>query len=1068
MRFGILGTTRVWRDDLSEVSLGGPARRALLTLLLAEPGKTVTADRLVDDLYGARDGAAHALQSQVSRLRQILKGEAAIEAASGGYLIAVEPESVDARRFERLSDEGRQALRSGAPERAAALLREALGLWRGPALADAAEAGSAQALILRLEERRLGALEDRIEADLRLGEHRAVVPELQELVAHHPLRERQRGLLMRALRAGGRQAEALAAFEEIRRLLAEELGADPSAELAALHRELLLGERPFEPSAPPAQLTSFVGRTEDLARVTELLGSARLVTLLGPGGAGKTRLSIEIASRMPDVCFVELAPLRDGRGLPQTLLGALGLRESGLMAAPTEATPTARLIAALADRSSLLLVLDNCEHLVEDAAALTERLLAGCPGLRVLATSREPLGITGENLWPVRPLAPSSAARLFADRALAVRPGLVMDDGDAEAVRHICQALDGLPLAIELAAARMRTHDAPELAARLDDRFRLLSRGSRTAEARHQTLRAVVAWSWDLLSEAEQVMARRMTVFSGGATAEAAARVCAVPDAEDVLDALVDKSLVEVGGGRYRMLDTIHAYCVEQLAAAGETESLRQAHAGHFLELARSADSHLRRAEQLRWLRLLAGEHENLQAALRGAVEAGEVKTALGLLASLSSYFWMRGMRTAATAQAVALLDLIGGTPPPGLGDEYVLCALAAAASDIGQEAWERHRLTAESIVADPDQPHRYPVVTFLWPMINAGAGDPGVALSVIARGRASSDPWERAVVHLLWGYPQLAGGEPALAEHEFASAVGAFRTLGERWGTALTLDALAGLAAMCGDPEKAILLTDEALALTEELGATEDLLDLLCNRADYHVRTAQAVPPKAPPSQAGPARDDPAGTALARARADYERAAELARRAGSLTYLAAAMRGLGDIARLEGDLDGARLLYEQALERFEAHWVRTAGGRTGALFGLGKIAETSGDLEEARSLYRRAVEVTVTMGAITESVRAVEALAGITLLEGDAGTAALLLGAATTLRGVLVEDDLGVSRTAAAARATLGDAHYAAAHRRGVRLSPEDALRLAGVPEHVIQESPISAIADYGIIGRP
>ncbi|MEV7012856.1 BTAD domain-containing putative transcriptional regulator [Streptosporangium sp. NPDC051022] len=1060
MRFGILGTTRAWRDDGDEVPLGGPARRALLALLLARTGEAVPADLLVDDLYGARDGAGHALQSQVSRLRGILGAAAVIEPVPAGYRLVADPETVDAHRFERLSDEGRRTLREGDPERAAALLREALGLWRGPALADAARATSVQARILRLEERRLGALEDRIEADLRRGEHRGAVPELRELVSRHPLRERSHGLLIRALRAGGRQAEALVAFEEIRRLLAEELGADPSAELLALHAELLRGERPFEPSAPPAQLTSFVGRAEDLAGITELLGTARLVTLLGPGGAGKTRLSVEVASRLPEVCFVELAPLRDGRLLPQALLGALGLRESGLLASPAEATPVSRLVAALAERPPLL-VLDNCEHVVEDAAALVKRLLAGCPGLRVLTTSREPLGITGENLWPVRPLAPSWAARLFADRARAVRPGFAVDDANAETVRHICRALDGLPLAIELAAARMRTHDARELAARLDDRFRLLSRGSRTADDRHQTLRAVVAWSWDLLSEAEQVMARRLTVFSGGATAEAAARVCSVPDAEDVLDALVDRSLVEVGGGRYRMLETVRAYCAERLAAAGEAETVRRAHAEHFLELTRSADPHLRRAGQLDRLAVLSTEHENLLAALRRAVEAGRVELALGLLASLTTYLWMRGMRASATAQAAALLDTIGERPPAGLGEEYVLCALAAAAGDDGQEAWERHRRTAESIVAGLEPPHRHPIVTFLWPMINAGAGDPGTALKVIARGRAGSDPWERAAVHLMWGYPQLAGGDMAQAEHEFTSAVDAFRSLGDRWGTALALDALAGLAATCGDPEKAIALTDEALALTEELGAIEDVPDLLCNRGDHRVRAVRAA-------QAKSGRTEPAATGLAAARADYERAAEIARRAGSPTYLASAMRGLGDIARLEGDLEGARPLYEQALERFETYWVKSVGNRTAALFGLGRIAEASGDPEGARSLYRRATEVTVTMGSTSEGSRAVEALAGIALLDGDAETAALLLGVATALRGILIEDDPEVVRTAAATRAALGEARYAAARRRGAQLSRKEALLLAGVSERVIRESPINVIDDYGIVNRP
>ncbi|HEU5031586.1 MAG TPA: BTAD domain-containing putative transcriptional regulator [Spirillospora sp.] len=279
------------------------------------------------------------------------------------------------------------------------MLGEALDLWRGPALAGVP---GAEAEAVRLEERRLAALEDRIEADLRRGRHRDVVPELRELVDRHPLREQLAGLLMRALRDGGGRAEALVVFEEARRRLADELGADPSAGLAALHVELLRGDPAPEPVRPPAPLTALIGRAEDVDGVADLLGAARLVTLTGPGGVGKTRLAVEVAGRAgpgaaAPACFAELAPLRDGASLPRALLGALGLRESGLQAADAAKDPADRLAAALADRN-LLLVLDNCEHIVDAVAALAGRLLAACPGLRVLATSREPLGITGEHL----------------------------------------------------------------------------------------------------------------------------------------------------------------------------------------------------------------------------------------------------------------------------------------------------------------------------------------------------------------------------------------------------------------------------------------------------------------------------------------------------------------------------------------------------------------------------------------------------------------------------------------------------------------------------------------------
>ncbi|WP_248963188.1 AfsR/SARP family transcriptional regulator [Sphaerisporangium perillae] len=308
MRFGILGQTRAWREDGAEVPLGGPARRALLALLLVRPGEVVSADRLADEIDPDGALSAHALQSQVSRLRTALGSAASIERAGAGYRIVVPGEDVDACRFERLAREGRAALRDGDAEQAVALLREALELWRGPALADLAGSRTAQASAVRLEEQRLGAIEDRIEGGLRLGEHRAAVPELREMVGRHPLRERLAGLLMRALFAEGGQAAALVVFEETRRRLADELGADPSAELTALHRELLSADPSPSPTAPPAQLTAFVGRAEEMDEVADLLRVARLVTLIGPGGVGKTRLSIEVAAvAAHEVCFVELS-----------------------------------------------------------------------------------------------------------------------------------------------------------------------------------------------------------------------------------------------------------------------------------------------------------------------------------------------------------------------------------------------------------------------------------------------------------------------------------------------------------------------------------------------------------------------------------------------------------------------------------------------------------------------------------------------------------------------------------------------------------------------------------------
>ncbi|MEU8499246.1 BTAD domain-containing putative transcriptional regulator [Streptomyces lavendulae] len=937
MRFSILGETLARHDDGTEVALGGPARRALLTLLLVRPGEVVSADRLAEEIAPHGATSTHALHSQVSRLRAAL-GPAAIERAGAGYRVTFDQDDVDACRFERLAQEGREALGAGDAARAVPLLREALDLWRGPALADLAESRTAGAAAARLEEGRLAALEDRIEAELRLGGHRAVAAELRELVGRHPLRERLAGLLIRALAAEGGQGEALVVFEETRRHLADELGSDPSADLAALHRELLSAAPSSAPAAPPAQLTSFVGRAAEVEEVTALLRAARLVTLIGPGGVGKTRLSVEVAAGGGDeVCFVELAQLRAGADPAQAVLGALGLRESGLQLGPTGQTPVERLVMALSDRA-LLLVLDNCEHLVDGAALLAGRLLAACPRLRVLATSREPLAVTGENLWPVRPLDDAAAARLFTDRAAAVRRGPAPAP---ETVGRICAALDHLPLAIELAAARLRTLDPEDLAGRLDDRLGIgAARGNRSAEERHRTLRAMVAWSWELLTESERRAARRFTVFAGGAAPDAALRVCGVDG--ETLESLIDKSLLEVAGGRYRMLETIRAYGAEQLEAAGEEEDVRGVHALLLLDLVRSADPDTRGGDQLRRLAALAAEHGNLLAALAWTVEAGRWETGLELLASASSSLWIRGVRASVSPQAAALLEGVGTAVPEGFGEEYAVCVLLAAAGDGGAAVWRRHRARAgrELAAAWPgDRPGRYPVVLLSWMMRNATESDPGEAFAFVSAQRDCGDPWVRAAARYVAGFGPLGEGDGAGAEAAFAEAVEGFRAVGDRWGRALALDVLAGLAGARGDRAGAVALTDEALALTQELGALEDGADLLVNRGDHVVG------------------EDPVAAA-----ADYARAAALARSAGSPAGLAAALRGLGDMALLEADPARAEGLYAQALESADPHWVKSAGNRVRILAGLSRVAGLRGDEVTARARAREAADYARTL----------------------------------------------------------------------------------------------------------
>ncbi|MCS0638933.1 winged helix-turn-helix domain-containing protein [Streptomyces sp. LP05-1] len=563
MQIFVLGSTQARQDDGTPVQVGGARLRALLTVLAVRAGRTVPAGALVDEVWGERPpaDAPGALQALVARLRRAL-GAGAVVSADGGYRLGAGPEAVDLHRFGRLAAEGARALEAGEPGRAVAALDEALALWRGPALADLPDPVARAAEAAPWEARRLTARRSRLAGLVALGRAEEALPELAALEETYPLDEPLRALRIRALAAAGRPAEALAAYETVRRDLAERLGADPGPELKALHTRLLdpeaagpeRGPAPVAPAAPVsarpvpdlrpgnlrARLTSFVGREEEIGTVLADLAGSRLVTLLGPGGAGKTRLSQEAAERggtaWPDgVWLAELAPVRSPEAVPDAVLTALGARQTVLHGAGAgelrvvEGAGRDDALVRLAEhcaRRRMLLLLDNCEHLSDAAAALVQRLLEECPGLSVLATSREPLGVPGETLRPVGPLPGPAALELLAERGASARPGFRVED-DPEACAEICRRLDGLPLAIELAAARLRMLTPRGIADRLDDRFRLLTGGSRTVLPRQQTLRAVVDWSWELLADQERAVLRRLSVFSGGCGLAAAEAVCA-------------------------------------------------------------------------------------------------------------------------------------------------------------------------------------------------------------------------------------------------------------------------------------------------------------------------------------------------------------------------------------------------------------------------------------------------------------------------------------------------------------------------------------------------------------
>ncbi|HEX3211029.1 MAG TPA: BTAD domain-containing putative transcriptional regulator, partial [Actinomycetota bacterium] len=621
MEFGILGPLEV-RDGSGLVRVPGVKERALLVDLLVHAGRVVSADRLVEDLWGDEPPGkpANALQGRVSALRRALGpgGSGLVVTSPPGYRLVVEPGWVDAARFEGLVGQA-TALTATEPSRAAVLLQEALALWRGPALAEFADRPWALAVAARLEELRLGALEWLAELRLAGGGHAGLVGELEGLVAAYPTRERLRGLLMVRLYRTGRQADALGVYQEGRAVLAEELGIDPSPELQRLYQRVLVQDPALDapgeaPAAPPhnlpERLSSFVGRELELGELAKLVELHRLVTVVGAGGAGKTSVAVELARRVaggyPDgVWLVELAAVGDPGLLVEAVAASIGLDVEPGEPGAHRPSPLDRL-AEFAGDKALLVVLDNCEHLVGACAELAGRLLRAGPRVRVLATSREVLGVPGEAVWPVPPLAVPAAAddaamvdpegaeelggydavRLFVERAATADPSFTLTPANAGVVAELCRRLDGLPLAIELAAARVRALSPAEIAARLDDRFRLLAGGGRTVDPRQRTLRATIDWSWELLEDADRRLLRRLAVFAGGWTVAAAEQVCGGDglDPGGVLEGLfrlVDRSLVVAVGGapaRFRLLESLRAYGAERLAEAGETQVVEARH----------------------------------------------------------------------------------------------------------------------------------------------------------------------------------------------------------------------------------------------------------------------------------------------------------------------------------------------------------------------------------------------------------------------------------------------------------------------------------------------------------
>ncbi|MEV6002877.1 BTAD domain-containing putative transcriptional regulator [Streptomyces griseomycini] len=1096
MRFDVLGPLRVRTEGGGPVPVAEPKVRALLADLLVHHGRPVPVDRLIDDLWGedVPGNPANSLQTKVSQLRRAFEraedgGRALVEYGPAGYALRVPEDAVDSGRFARLTARAR---REGDPRTRASLLSEALGLWRGAAFADFRDAVFVQAAVAGLDEQRLTAQEDLAELRLELGEHHAVADELGPLVAEHPLRQRLRGVHMRALHRAGRQSEALEAYQDVRRRLAEELGIDPAPELASLHRAMLrqdpgLGPGPAPATAArprtnlPAPVSSLVGRRDAVDRVCELVGAHRLVTLTGPGGVGKTRLALEAAARLADgdayadgVWLVELAGA--GGEVAETVAAVLDVRDD---AAPGTSGGDAgagagdgagdgtcgdrcgdpvpdRLVEALRARR-LLLVLDNCEHVVGPVAALVGRLLRSAPGLRVLATSQEPLAVPGEVLDDVAPLAEAEAMELFAARAAAAAPGFALGPGNAEAVALICRRLDGIPLALELAATRVRALGVHALAARLHDRFRLLHQVRRDAPARQRTLRAMIDWSWELLSPPERTVLRRLAVFAGGFALESAEAVCAVRDAgdpgdgggdadvraEDVLDVvtrLVDRSLIvpaygaDGSGGpdgpRYRLLESVAAYGLERLDEAGETKDTLQRHVLHYTGLAERAAPLLHGRDQRHWLHRLDAETLNLRAALDRAVTAGDRGPGLRLVNALTWYWYLRGrfgeavrsLRRAVECADPGDAPAAGRTPgttaartDPALASARVRRAVfalftgdapATDESFEGADAWGRWLLS-------------FARCGFGGPAEGGGSFD-----ALTAEFRKAGDRWgEAAALSTLATQALYEGDLEAVRRHAGASAA-LFAEVGDLWGQLQASEQLGVVAEVTGDYAAAARLHQDGVRGAEELQLWSHVSFRLARLGRVALLTG----------------DDARATEL------HERARRLAVEQSHRTAEQFAENGLALGARRRGDLDAAEALLRPWLE-----WNRRFGVDAGAalvLAQLGYVAEQRGDARRAGELHRDGFAAAHRSGDPRAVALALEGLAGARAAAGRSEEAASLLGTAAAVRDAVgaplpPAERADVDRAAGRAREALGESGFAAAFARGRTLTAGEQVRL-------------------------
>lgn len=1022
LRFGLLGPFEAWVGD-KRVPIGGAAERSLLAVLLLSAGRTVAAASLVDRLWAAdtlpRD-PMNALQIRVSKLRRALSGTGlpVVHRDSVGYRVEVPAEAIDSEAFvHQLRTARREVAGAGGActERHLDAFDRALSLWRGEALADFATEPWAFPEASRLTELRRSAIAERAEVALSLGRSAEVVADLDPLVTADPTQEAMAALLMVALYRQGRQADALEIFNRTRTMLDDELGLEPSASLRSLHQQVLRQDEalgaatrmPLPPAPAPGRprgsdsptnlppvLAPLVGRDNELASLRELLIGTRLATLVGPGGAGKTTLAVATAVALRDsfpdgVFLARLAPVAEGDQVSMAVADALGVPLDG---APAVRDARERLIRFLEHRR-LLLVIDNCEHLVEAAATLVEELSSRCPDLTILTTSREALAIPGEVQVLVGPLATpaenatpqevrsSPAAQLFLRRAAAYRPQLAHGPDELLALGRVCRALDGMPLALELAAARVTSLSVTEIADRLDQRFALLTTGTRTAEDRQRTLRATVDWSHDLLDGLQRTVFARLSVFHGGWDLGAAERIVTSPElsATQVLQALgrlVEQSLVVAEPGRttrYVLLETLREYAAERLTDSGSADEVARRHATYYATVVADAADRLRGPGQREALRLLRSEHPNVRAALSWLAGPGDSLDEALELAGRLGLFWHLGRHVEGREVLERLLAAAaerqgrGAQPSPSIAQALGMQALSLVerpracivhpsprCAEAARESLEQfHQLGDRSSAA-------------LSKVLLAVEGvltqdDESAALLDTAEDqfRADGDEWGLGVVGFVRMERALQAGHVNVAVGLGRTAALAFRQLDDLWGLSAVLYHLGWGLRQFGHYDQAVGTLTEAIDVAAEAGLDNTVQWALGDLGIAHV-----------------CRGD-----LPAARDAFVRAARTSAAVGDGAGTQLATYGHGLLDQAAGRWDAAREHFAAAARGFASLGTPVMHGY--ALLGAARADEARGDITRAEAGFQAVLEL---HGQAGEPALLAGALEGLGRLNADEG----------------------------------------------------------------------------------